>query len=324
MTNRVVLLLAILLVSCEPATAPDPLPSWNDVASRNAIIDYVQAVSNDAAETFIPVAERVAVFDNDGTLWAEQPAYFQLAFAISRLVEMAAADPRLANDPDLARALSGDPKQLAELDQHALVNLVLTTHTGSSENEFRQTVQAWLDEARHPVSGQRFDEMIYQPMRELLDYLRANDFSVYIVSGGGREFIRAFAERVYGVPPENVVGTMLGAEFDYQKPSATIQRKPEITFVNDGAGKPIGIQRAIGRRPVFAFGNSDGDQQMLQWASASPHHSFAGIVRHTDAEREWAYDRDSSIGHLDRALDQAIEDGWVVVDMQADWKQIFP
>lgn len=316
--------LTVAFVSCNQPQHIGPLPSWNDTAAREAIIDYVQSVTRRANPHFIPEAERVAVFDNDGTLWAEQPFSFQIAFALNRLERLAPQHPEWAEDEDLANALSGDPARLGKLGQRELVKVVQATHSGMSNQEFREMVRAWMTSASHPTTGRPFSHLIYQPMRELLDYLRMHDFDVYIVAGGGREFMRAFAEEVYGVPPEKVIGSLVVLEYSAAGDAPVLHRLPDIAFVNDGPGKPIGIQHAIGRRPVFAFGNSDGDQQMLQWTDASPHLSLQGLVHHTDAGREWAYDRESPIGHLDKALDEALQEGWIVVDMRADWKTVFP
>jgi len=319
-----VVLAALALLSCGTQSTIDPLPSWNATDTRAAIIDYVTATTRHGSADFIPAADRIAVFDNDGTLWAEQPMYFQLAYAVAALRANAGQHPEWAGDPDIAKILSGDPDEIRRLDEHGLVRAVLVSHSGMTNAEFRQSVADWLETDRHPLTARSYTGMIYQPMRELLDYLRANDFRVYIVSGGGTEFMRVFAESVYGVPAENVIGSSLGLEFVNDGTRTALLRKPEISFINDGPGKPVGIQRAIGRRPVFAFGNSDGDLAMLQWTDTGPYRSFQGIVHHTDAEREWAYDRESHIGRLDAALDQARRDGWTVVSMPDDWKQVFP
>ena len=318
-------LVSTFLTAChlEPAATPaDPLPSWADGPSRTAIVEYVQAVTDSNNSDFIPVNDRIAVFDNDGTLWSEQPMYFQLAFAFHELARMAPANPHWADDEAFSAVLSGDRERVAELERDAYLRIIAATHGGMPNRQFAESVRTWMNTAKHPVTGRRFDKMIYQPMRELLDYLRDNRFSVYIVSGGMREFMRVFAEDVYGVPPQNVIGTMMVLEFVANGETMALMRAPEVSFVNDGPGKPVGIQQAIGKRPVFAFGNSDGDLEMLQWTDGSNYRSFQGIVRHTDAEREWAYDRESEIGHLDKGLAKAGRDGWTVVDMKSEWKTI--
>lgn len=326
-----VLVLALGLSACAgPVTAPqerpaaDPLPSWNAGPTRTRILDFVAEATDPDSTAFVPVAERIAVFDNDGTLWAEQPAYFQLLFAMDWVRSMAPANPEWASTEPYRSVLENDMGALAAQGEAALVTLVLASHTGMSETEFRIAVEDWLATARHPTTGRPYTEMVYQPMLELLDYLREHDFQTWIVSGGGISFMRPFTESVYGIPPEQVVGSSVVTRFENGEEGPVIMREPEFDFIDDKAGKPVGIQRHIGRRPVIAFGNSDGDLQMLQWAVAQERPSLAGYIHHTDAEREWAYDRTSNIGRLDQGLDEAQERGWLIVDMARDWSVVFP
>jgi phosphoglycolate phosphatase-like HAD superfamily hydrolase len=303
----------------------DPLPSWNDGPARKAITDFVARVTVEGQPDFVPAAERIATFDNDGTLWSEQPFYFQVAFAIDEVKRIAPQRPEWKQEEPFRSLLQGDMKGVARAGEKGLLGLMAATHTGMTTDAFRQSVLQWTVTARHPRFKRPYTELVYQPMLELLSYLRANGFKTFIVSGGGVEFMRPWAEKVYGIPPEQVVGSSgvvkfaLGAD---GKPELRKLAKNE--FIDDGPGKPVGINRFIGRRPIFAFGNSDGDLQMLQWTTGGTGARFAGIVRHTDADREYAYDRQSKIGKLDKALDEAVSKGWTVVDMKADWKVIFP
>jgi phosphoglycolate phosphatase-like HAD superfamily hydrolase len=306
------------------ATPADPLPSWNDVASKQAIVAFVARVTTEGGADYVPPAERIAVFDNDGTLWSEQPMYFQLAFALDRVRALAPEHPEWAEQQPFKGVLENDLPSVLAGGEQALVRLVMATHAGMTTEEFTATVESWIETARHPQTGRRYTEMVYQPMLELLEYLRANDFKTFIVSGGGIEFMRPWAERVYGIPPERVVGSSIKTSFELRNGVPVLVRAPEINFIDDEAGKPVGINQHIGRRPIAAFGNSDGDLQMLQWTTAGAGARFALIVRHTDAEREWAYDRESSIGQLDQALDEALAKGWTVVDMARDWRVIYP
>lgn len=327
--------LAIVSSSCEPApetgsaggagpaaAATDPLPSWNAGPSRAAIVSFVEGVAAPGSPDFVPEAERIAVFDNDGCLWAEQPAYFQLAFAIDRAKVLAASDPALAENALLAALASGDREALAGVTEHDLLELVAVTHSGLTLDEFQELVADWLATARHPRFDRPYTELTYRPMVELLDYLRSNGFKTFIVSGGGVDFLRVFAEEAYGIPPEQVVGSMGKTRFEIRDGVPVLVKEPGIDFVDDKEGKPVGIARFIGRRPILAFGNSDGDLAMLQYtAGAEP--SLMGYVHHDDAEREWAYDRNSKVGRLDRGLDEARERGWTVVSMRDEWKQVF-
>jgi phosphoserine phosphatase len=321
----------MLLASCarplvdEPdAVAPDPLPSWNEGASRDAILDFVDRVTDPAGPDFVAEPERIAVFDNDGTLWSEQPLYFQLLFAIDRVEAMAPDHPEWKDLQPFQAALDGDMEALAASGKKGILELVMATHAGMTTTEFEAVVTDWLATARHPTTGKPYTEMVYQPMLELLDYLRANGFKTFIVSGGGIEFMRPWTEAAYGIPPEFVVGSTIKTTYEVRDGEPVIVRLPEIDFFDDKAGKPVGINRHIGRRPIAAFGNSDGDFQMLEWTTAGDGARLGVYIHHTDAEREWAYDRDSHVGRLDRGLDEAKERGWVVVSMKDAWGRVFP
>jgi len=302
----------------------DPLPSWNDVASKKNIIDYVDEVTNSESENFIPIADRIATFDNDGNLWAEKPAYFQLFFAIDRVKEMAVDHPEWKTQQPFKAVLENNMAELAKQGEHGLVKLVMATHSGNTIEEFDADVKEWIKTAKHPTKNVGYDKLVYQPMLELLTYLRANDFKTYIVSGGGVDFMRAFVTEIYGIPAEQIIGSRIKTEFDYNNGNPVIKRLPALDFNDDKEGKPLNIQHIIGKKPVFSSGNSDGDLQMMQYAASNKYKSFMLYVHHTDEVREWAYDRDSHIGKLDKGLDQAINDGWTVIDMKKDWKVIFP
>jgi hypothetical protein len=312
-----------LALAASPLLA-DPLPSWNDTPARAAIVAFVESVTDPAADTYVRPADRIAVFDNDGTLWAEQPVYFQLFFALDRLREMAAADPAILTSDALKAAAEGDLGPLMAGGEQALVELVMLTHSGLSVDAFEAEVADWIATATHPTTGRRFDQMTYQPMLELLAYLRAEDFETYIVSGGGIDFMRAFTERVYGIPPQNVVGSSGKTSYAVVDGLPTIMKDPGLLFIDDKAGKPVGIETHIGKRPIFVAGNSDGDFEMLDWSTSGEGPRFGMIVHHTDAEREWAYDRDSHIGRLARGLDEAPARDWLVVDMAQDWRIVWP
>jgi haloacid dehalogenase-like hydrolase len=302
----------------------DPLPSWNDTPSKKSITTFVERVSKQGSPDFVPEAERIATFDNDGTLWAEQPMYFQLLFALYRVKLLAPQHPEWASTEPFASLLRGDLKGALSGGEPALMKIVVETHSGMDSVEFNQIVLDWIAVAKHPVTGRLFTEMVYQPMLELTAYLRANAFKTFIVSGGGIDFMRPWADKVYGIPPEQIVGSSGTTRFELRDTKPILMRLPQIDFINDGPGKPVGINAHIGRRPIAAFGNSDGDLQMLEWAKGGSGVRFALIVHHTDAEREWAYDRVSSVGKLDKALDIAQAEGWTIVDMKNDWKTIFP
>jgi hypothetical protein len=314
----------LALLGCRGvAPAPDALLSWNDTGTKRSLVEFVEAVTREDGPDFVAPAERIAVFDNDGTLWAEQPLYFQLAFALDRVKALAPMHPEWKDTQPFKGVLENDLGTVLSGGEHALLELVMATHAGITTEEFAEAVRDWLTTARHPNTGRPYTEMVYQPMLELLTYLRANGFKTYIVSGGGIEFIRAFAEEVYGVPPEQVIGSSIKTGFELRDGSPALVRLPELNFVDDKAGKPVAINQHIGRRPLAAFGNSDGDLQMLQWTTAGSGARFALLVRHTDEDREWAYDRSSSIGRLDEALDEAQAKGWTVVDMKRDWNRVF-
>ena len=316
-------LLALLLLA-NAAFAADRLPSWNDTGSKRAIIAFVEKVTTEGSPDFVPVAERIATFDNDGTLWSEQPLYFEFIFALDRLRALAPQHPEWKTEQPFAAALKGDVKGALAGGEPAVARLLAVTHAGMTPEEFDQIVRDWIAGARHPKTGRLYTEMVYQPMLELLGYLRANGFKTFIVSGGEIEFIRAWSEKVYGVPPEQVVGSSVKTKFELRGDEPALVRLPQIDFVSDSAGKPVAISSHIGRRPIAAFGNSDGDLQMLQWTTAGRGARFALLVHHTDSAREWAYDRRSPIGRLDKALDVAQARGWTVVDMKNDWNAIYP
>src|SRR5262245_33289832 len=316
-----------LFVGCARLGLPvtDPLPSWNDGAAKTALVDFVRRATTAGGAQLVPPAARIAVFDNDGTLWSEQPIYFQFAFALDRVRALAPQHPEWRTMQPFQAVLEGDVRALAATGERGFVELLVATHTGMTTDEFAQTVTDWLASARHPRFQRPYTDLVFQPMLELLSYLRANGFKTYIVSGGTVEFMRVWPERVYGIPPEQVIGTTFITQF-LTRPDGTpaLMRQPRLEFINDGPGKPAGINKFIGRRPVLAFGNSDGDHQMLQWTAAGAGLRLMGLVHHTDAEREWAYDRTSHVGRLDKALDEAVAKGWTVVDMKRDWKVIYP
>jgi phosphoglycolate phosphatase-like HAD superfamily hydrolase len=301
----------------------DPLPSWNEGAAKQSVLDFVARVSDPASPDFVPAAERIATFDNDGTLWSEKPVYFQLLFAIDRVKAMAAEHPEWKDKQPFKGVLEGDLAAVAATGEHGLLELVMASHAGMTTAEFEEIVEEWLATARHPELDRPYTELVYQPMLEVLDYLRANGFKTFITSGGGIEFMRPWVEEVYGIPPEQVVGSSIKVEFEVRDGQPVLMRLPEIDFIDDKEGKPVGIHKFIGRRPVAAFGNSDGDFQMLEWTTAGEGARLGVIIHHTDAEREWAYDRDSHVGRLDRGLDEAAERGWLVVDMKTDWMTVF-
>jgi hypothetical protein len=315
---------ALAFGSLAKAQAADPLPSWNDGKAKQSIIAFVAKVTKEGSPDFVSPAERIATFDNDGTLWVEQPMYFQLLFALDRVKVLAPQHPEWKDKEPFASLLNGDVKAALAGGEHAILEIVMATHAGMTTEEFEKVVKDWLATARHPTTKRPYTEMVYQPMLEVLAYLRANSFKTFIVSGGGIEFMRPWTEKVYGIPPEQVVGSSIKTKFEMRDGKPVLVRFPELNFLDDKGDKPVGIQQYIGRRPIAAFGNSDGDLQMLQWTTAGQGPRFALLVHHTDAAREWAYDRKSSIGHLDKALDEAQEKGWIVVDMQRDWNVIYP
>lgn len=317
-------LVGALAFTSTVARAADPLPSWNDTASKQSIVAFVEKVTQEGSPDFVPAPERIAVFDNDGTLWSEQPMYFQAFFIFDRIKQLAPQHPEWKSKEPFASVLKGDVKSALAGGEHALIEMAMATHAGMTTEEFEIIVRDWITTARHPKTGKLYTEMVFQPMLEVLAYLRANGFKTFIVSGGGVEFMRPWAERVYGVPPEQVIGSSIKTKFEVREGQPVLARLPELNFVDDGAGKPVGIQMQIGRRPIAAFGNSDGDLQMLQWTAAGKGARFCLYVHHTDAEREWAYDRKSSIGRLDKGFDEARAKGWTIVDMKQDWKRVYP
>jgi phosphoglycolate phosphatase-like HAD superfamily hydrolase len=330
LTRRFVLAAFLAAALCSavvgPALAqPDPLPSWNDGPVKRSIIDFVAGVTTEGSPSFVPHPERIATFDNDGTLWAEQPVYFQFAFAADRVKALAPQHPEWKTMQPFKALLEGDIKVLAFAGEKGLLQVLAATHAGMTVEQFHSSVLDWVATARHPRFDRPYTDLVYQPMLELLAHLRANGFKTFIVSGGGIEFMRPWTEKVYGIPPEQVVGSSGLTKFQLQPDGEPrLVKLPKVEFVDDGPGKPVGINRFIGRRPVFAFGNSDGDQQMLEWTAAGSGARFMGLVHHTDAEREWAYDRKSHVGKLDKALDEANARGWTVVDMKRDWLRVFP
>jgi phosphoglycolate phosphatase-like HAD superfamily hydrolase len=320
MISRLLPLLAVLVAA---APAAEPLPSWTDGAPKKAITAFVAKVTT-AGDSFVPAAERIAVFDNDGTLWGEQPVYFQAFFIFDRIKALAPQHPEWKEQEPFASVLRGDMKSALAGGEKSLLEMAMATHAGMTTEEFEKIVSDWITTARHPQTGKLYTEMVYQPMVELLAYLRGNDFKTFIVSGGGIEFMRPWAERVYGIPPEQVIGSSIRTKYEVRDGKPVIARIAELDFIDDKAGKPVGIHRHIGRRPIFAAGNSDGDFEMLEWTTGSARPGFAMIVHHDDPEREFAYDRESHIGKLARGLDEAAGRGWTVVGMKDAWKKVHP
>ncbi len=303
---------------------PNPLPSWNNGSTRAAIISFVTKVTTRGEPDFIPETERIATFDNDGTLWTEQPLYVEFVFALDRVKALAPTHPEWKTEQPFRAVLENDQQTLLAGGEAGLMKIIAATHSGMTSEEFQKTVANWMATARHPRFKRLYTELIYQPMLELLSYLRANGFKTFIVSGGGVEFMRPWTERVYGIPPEQVVGSMGKLQYEIRNGTPVLVKEPAADLIDDKAGKPVGIQKFIGRRPVFAAGNSDGDLEMLQWTTIGRRASLGILIHHTDALREWAYDRNSKIGQLNAALDKAPQRGWIVVDMKKDWKVIFP
>ncbi len=316
--------LTTLLALASTAAAADPLPSWNDGQTKQTIVQFVEEVTTQDGPKFVHPAERIAVFDNDGTLWAEQPMYFQLAFALDRVKAQAPQHPEWKDQEPFKSVLADDLAGVAAGGKKGLLALVAATHGGMTSEEFEKTVRDWVATAKHPRFKRPYTDLVYQPMLELLAYLRANDFKTYIVSGGGIEFVRTFAEPVYGVPPEQVIGSSVKTRYEVRDGRPVIARLGEIDFIDDKAGKPVGIHKFIGRRPLMAFGNSDGDFEMLEWTTSGPGPRFGLIVHHDDALREWAYDRESHVGRLKRGLEEGPQRGWVIASIQRDWKVVFP
>lgn len=317
---------AVVLATGAPSFGQtDPLPSWNDGPVKKAILDFVARTTTAGGRDFVPVPERIATFDNDGTLWTEQPVYFQVAFAMDRVKALAPQHPEWKTLEPFKSVLGNDRTALAAMGEKGLLEIVAATHAGLTTAEFAKAVNDWLATARHPRFKRPYTDLVYQPMLELLAYMRANQFKTFIVSGGGIEFMRPWTERIYGIPPEQVVGSSGVTKFILQPDGVPVlMKEPKVEFIDDGPGKPVGINQFIGRRPVLAFGNSDGDQQMLEWTAAGAGARFMGLVHHTDAVREYAYDRQSPVGRLDKAWDEAVRHKWTIVDMKNDWKVIYP
>jgi phosphoglycolate phosphatase-like HAD superfamily hydrolase len=313
----------LILALCSLIAAADPLPSWNHTAPRQAIVAFVEKVTKEGSSDFVPIPERIAVFDNDGTLWAEQPMYFQAFFVFERIKALAPQHPEWKDKEPFASVLRGDMKTALAGGERVLLEMVMATHAGMTTEEFEKSVIDWLATAKHPKTGKPFTEMVYQPMLELLVYLRANGFKTFIVSGGGIEFMRPWAEKVYGIPPEQIIGSSIKSKYELRDGKPVIVKLPELNFIDDKGGKPVGIHHHIGRRPIFAAGNSDGDFEMLEWTTAGKGSRLGMIIHHTDAEREFAYDRESHIGKLDKGLDEADAKGWIITDMKSDWQTVF-
>ena len=302
----------------------DPLPSWNEGSAKQALVEFVRAVTDKSSPKYVPPEQRIATFDNDGTLWAEQPMYFQGFFAFDRVKTLAPQHPEWKERQPFKAILENDRKALLASGEKGAVEVLMASHAGMTTQEFERIVKDWLATAKHLRFNRPFTDLVYQPMLEVIAFLRTNGFKTFIVSGGGIEFVRTFSEERYGIPPEQVIGSSIVTKFEVRDGRPVLVREPKLDFIDDGPGKPVGIQKFIGRRPIAAFGNSDGDLQMLQWTAAGQGSRFMFLVRHTDAEREWTYDRQSPIGRLDKALDEAQRHGWTVVDMKRDWKQVFP
>jgi hypothetical protein len=316
-------LLFAALVLAALSVAADPLPSWKDGPAKQAITSFVTDVTNAGSRDFVPPAQRIAVFDNDGTLWVEQPMYTQLAFILDRVKALAPSHPEWQAQQPFKAALEGDLATLGAAGTEGLLQLVIATHSGMTSAEFETTTLDWIGAARHPRFQRPYTQLVFQPMLELLEYLRRNGFKTFIVSGGGADFMRPWSEAVYGVPPEQVIGSQIQLAFQMRDGKPVLMREPKVIFIDDGAGKPVGIQRHTGRRPILAFGNSDGDLEMLQWTTSGEGRRLGLILHHTDGEREYAYDRKSPFGRLDKALDLAPQNGWVLVSMKEDWSEVF-
>jgi phosphoserine phosphatase len=316
---------ALLLVSiCSVSYAADPLPSWNEGPAKKSILEFVAAVTDKNGKDYVAPAERIATFDHDGTLWVEYPMYTQILFAFERVKELAPQNPEWKTTQPFKALLEGDMKTVGASGKKGIVEILMASHTGMTAEEFEQEASSWLATTKHPKFDRLYSECIYQPQLELLAYLRANGFKIFIVSGGGIQFMRPISEKNYGIPREHVVGSSGVAEFQDKDGKAVIVRQPKVNFINDKAGKPVGIYEHIGRRPILAFGNSDSDMQMIQYTKAGDGLRMGLFVHHTDAEREYAYDRESHVGTLDKALDQADANDWIIVSMKVDWNVIFP
>ena len=322
-------LVAILIYSCtteiqKNESVQDPLPSWNDGETKTSIVNFVQEISDKQSEYFVPVPDRIAVFDNDGNLWSEKPMYFQLIFAIDRVREMAPQHPEWQTEQPFKAVLDNDMSELMKYGEHGLLQLIMATHSGMTTEEFEVIVKSWISTAKHPRFDRPYTDLVFQPMLELLSYLQNNDFKVFIVSGGGIEFMRPWVEDVYGIPRDQVVGSSIKTEFVIEDNKPVLRRLPQIDFIDDKEGKPVGINKFIGRKPIFCSGNSDGDLAMMQYTASGDGKRFMLYMHHTDSIREWAYDRNSSVGRLDKGLTEAEANGWTVINMKDDWKIIYP
>ena len=327
--TKLILLALILFNSCTDAkrdeiSSLDPLPSWNKGETKTSIINFVQEISNSENENFVPIPDRIAVFDNDGNLWSEKPVYFQLIFAMDRVKEMEAQHPEWENEQPFKAVLENDMDELMKYGVHGLLQIVMATHAGNTTEEFEGIVKEWISITRHPRFNRPFIDLVYQPMLELIVYLQDNDFKTFIVSGGGIEFMRPWVEEIYNIPRDQVVGSSIKTEFVFINDRPVIKRLAEIDFIDDKEGKPIGINKHIGRKPIFCSGNSDGDLAMMQWTASGNGKRFMLYLHHTDSIREWAYDRNSSVGRLDKGLDEAKSNGWSIIDMKKDWKVVYP
>jgi phosphoglycolate phosphatase-like HAD superfamily hydrolase len=319
-----IFLLGAMTLGMAPSAFGDPLPSWNDTASKKAIVAFVEKVTTPGSPEYVDPAERIATFDNDGCLWSEQPMYFQAFYIFDRIKTLAPQHPEWKDKEPFSSVLKGDLKSALAGGEKALLEMAMATHAGLTDEEFRKVVGDWLATAKHPKTGMAYNAMVFQPMLELLAYLRAEGFKTFIVSGGGIDFLRVFAEKTYGIPPEQVVGSSIKAGYEVRNGKPVIVKLPEMNFIDDKEGKPVGIHQHIGRRPIFAAGNSDGDFQMLEWTTAGEGARFGMLVHHDDGDREFAYDRESHIGKLDRGLDEGPKRGWTIVSMKDDWKSIYP
>ncbi|CAA0121353.1 Uncharacterised protein [Halioglobus japonicus] len=316
--------LLFVLSSAHSAAATDPLPSWSEGAIKSTLTEFVQAVTEPGGKDFVAPSNRVATFDNDGTLWLEYPIYTQLRFAFTRVHELAPQHPEWKTTMPFKAVLDNDMEALGATGMKGLMEIMMATHSGMTAPEFEQEAAAWLATAKNDRFKHTYPELVYQPQLELLEYLRANGFKTYIVSGGGIQFMRPMTEKAYGIPPNQVVGSSVVSEFQMKDGKPALVRMPKINFIDDKAGKPVGIYQHIGQRPILAFGNSDGDIEMLQYTKAGEGRSLGLLLHHTDAVREYAYDRNSHVGKLDKGLDEAAASGWILVNMKTDWKVIFP
>jgi len=330
--NRLILfviLLTVFISACSVNTGSkesvkDPLPSWNEGRTKSSIVNFVIEITDKNSDGFVEVKDRIAVFDNDGNLWSEKPVYFQMLFAIERLKLLAPEHPEWETEQPFKSILENDMETFMSFGEHGILELVMATHAGSTTVDFEKSVKEWLSTARHPRFDKPYTDLVYQPMLELISYLQMNDFKTFIVSGGGIEFMRPWVEEVYGIPRDQVVGSSIKTEFKFKDGEPIIMGLPEVDFINDKEGKPIGINKFIGRIPLFCSGNSDGDLAMMQYTSSGTGNRFMLYLHHTDSVREWAYDRNSSVGRLDKGLDEANEKGWTVINMKDDWKVIYP